>query len=65
MLVEIAIDLSVAIDVVAGGEHIDTGGKELICHRRSDAHTSRRVLAVGHHHIGGVTLAQSTKTALE
>ena len=47
LLVEVLVDLAVAVGVVAERDHVDAGGEDLLArHLRRDADAARRVLAV-------------------
>ena len=57
-LVQVRIDLAVAIGVVAERDHVDAGGQHLAGDLRGDTHAAGGVLAVDDHEIGGKPVAQ-------
>ena len=56
--VEELIGLAVAVDVVAGGDHVDPRLEHLVGGLLRDPEATGRVLAVGDHEVGGVALAK-------
>jgi len=58
LLVEVGIDVAVAIGVVAQRDHVHAQGEDLARVARRDPDAARRVLAVDHHERGVVTFAQ-------
>src|SRR5205823_14065693 len=49
--VEVCVDLPVAVDVVAGGDHVDPRGEQLLRGPLGDSNPAGDVLAVGDHDI--------------
>jgi hypothetical protein len=56
--VEVRIDVPVAVDVVAGRDHVDAGVEDLASGLLGDPEPPGGVLAVGDHQVGVEALAQ-------
>jgi len=56
--VEVAVDLAVAVDVVAGRDRVGAGVEQRLGRLLGDSHAPRRVLPVDDHQVGRMALAQ-------
>ena len=59
------VGVAMAVDVVAGGDHLDAGREDLVRGPLGDADAARRVLAVGDHEVGLELLAQAGEDVRE